>query len=269
MADADAPRAALASVAAASPNLAAGLAAVRGERDGDLRRLIANVASTADALDDSPSQLMDIVEGGAITLETTARRNGDIRATINGAATILPRVRATLADLDETLVKADGLLDALRPPAGEIAPAIRELRPAVLDTGALLREARPLLGALRPAARALAAAARDGRPLLDELAPSLKRLDETILTDLNKIDPTSKRSTAAMIGPTLSGLLGAASNIDQVAHMVGLGAASSERGITTLPCQTYFTDPTAQQLLTCENLAEALAEYLSYNPLDP
>lgn len=268
LADPAAPAAALDSVTAAAPGLAAGIDAARGTREGDLRRLITKVNTTVDALDDSPEQLIDVVEGGAVTVETTSARADDIRATISGADTVLPRVRATLSELDVTLDKADPLLSELQASASDVAPTVRKLRPAVADTGSLLRDARPLLSELRPAAGALALAARDGLPLVDELAPSLDRLATTILPDLNKVDQTSRRSTSTMVGATISGLAGAASNIDRVAYMVGLGGASTERGFSTAPCQTYFTDPNADEVIQCQDLAGALAQFLNYNPLD-
>jgi ABC-type transporter Mla subunit MlaD len=257
----------LKSVRNASPNLAKGLAALRGERDGDLRRLIANVDSTVDALDDNPAQLIDVVEGGAATFGTTAARSTELQATIERAAAILPNVRTTLHTLDGTLGRADTLLARLNAPAGEVAPALRALRPAVVDTGGLLRSARPLLADLRPATAALARASRDGRPLLDRLQPSIERADDRILPDLAKPDPTTERATYQMIGPTIAGLGSAAANVDQNAHFVALGAGGGERMISTAPCRTYFNDPTAKQIAECEGIAEALNSYLTWRPL--
>lgn len=269
LADPAAPAHALRTLADRAPDLTRGLSAARGERDGDLRALVRNAASTVNALDDDPRQLTDLVTGAAGTLDTTARRRADIQATIGRASTVLPDVRRTLTRLDVTLAGANGLLDRLTGPAGAVGPTLHQLRPAVLDTGGLLDQAQPLLAALRPAASSLRSASRAGRPLLDELDPSLRRLADSILPDLAKPDPTTKRATYEMVGPTLAGLNAAGASFDQVGHMVSLGAGGGERAVATAPCRTYFTDPTAKQLVECQSLAETFQRILSYQPLTP
>jgi phospholipid/cholesterol/gamma-HCH transport system substrate-binding protein len=258
---------ALASVADVSPSLRTGVRALRGERDGDLRRLVQSTARAVGALAEETEPLRSVVEGGAVTLETTARRAADIQATIERADQILPRVITTLRLLDSTLATADPVVSLLRRPAPAIAPTVARLRPTVVDADRLLRLARPLLASLRPASAALARAARAGHPLLDELTPSLQRLDDNILPDLAKPDPVTGRGTHQMIGPTLSGLGAAAAGVDNISHMVALAAGGGERAIDTSPCRTYFTDPTAQQIAACRSIAETLNRLLHYNPL--
>ena len=267
LSDAEAPARALEGLADAAPALEDGLDALRGESDGDLRRLVANAAGTAQALRDDPSALIDLVEGGAGALETTAVRSSEIEETIERTANLLPQIRTTLDRVDVTLAKADPLLARLRRPAGDLAPTVRVLRPTIVDAERLLQDARPLLASLRPAAQTLAAAARAARPTIDELEPSLIRLEENILPDLAKPDPVSKRATFQMIGPTGAGLGAAGASFDQGGHMLTLALGGGERALVSAPCRTYFTDPTAQQVVQCKEIAQAIGDLLSFQPL--
>lgn len=267
LSDRAAPAGALRTLADVSPGVSRGVGAVRGEREGDLRRLVARIASTMRALD-SPIDVRDLVQGAATTLEATARRRADVRTTIGELARVQPRVVATLARLDGTLAVADPVIARLRGPAAQVAPTVARLRPTVAQADVLLRDARPLLHSLRPAAASLAAAARFGAPLLRELEPSLTRLDAQILPGLAERSPVTKRATYEMIGPALAGLGPAiAGHYDQRGHYVRFPASGSERSLGGHPCRTYFTDPEAPgsvpgvengALIECEALDQAL-----------
>jgi phospholipid/cholesterol/gamma-HCH transport system substrate-binding protein len=267
LADRTAPAAALGTLARVSPALARGLGAAQGQHDGDLRRLVTNVADMMRALNTPVPTLTDVVSGGAATVQTTAGRALDIQRTLALAARVLPDVRLTARRLDATLGLADPVLAHLRPVAPAVAPTVAVLLPTVSSANTLLHRARPLLRSLRPAAAALAGAARPGRQLLDQLAPSHDRLANRILPDLAKPYGQTQRPTYEMIGPTLAALDAAAASFDSVSHFVTLTAGGGERSLDTLPCQTYFVDPTAQQLLQCENATAILQGLLGYKPI--
>ena len=255
---------ALTALSANSPALGAGLDAARGQQDGDLARLVSSTGRLMNALHE-PS-LRELVEGGAGTLTTTAARQADIQQTIALAAQTLPQVQLTATELDRTLGIANPLLARLRPVVGQVAPTATALDPTVSDANALLQQARPLLTSLRPASAALAAAAHQARPLLDQLTPSLGRIANQILPDLALVYKGSGRPTYEMIGPTLADLDAAAASLDGVSHFVTLTPGGGERSLDTLPCQTYFVDPTATQLLHCESLSQALGGILGVLP---
>ncbi|MHB8693840.1 MAG: MlaD family protein [Solirubrobacteraceae bacterium] len=257
---------ALGTLATVSPALRDGVAAVRGQQDGDLTRLVANTAALLQALQTPVPTIQDVVEGGAGTVSTTAARQADIRQTISLAATTLPQVTLTLSQLDHSLGIANPLLTRLMPVVPQVAPTVNALTPTVAAANELLQHARPLLASLRPASVALASAARNGRPLLDALTPSIGRVATRILPDLAKVYSQSGRATYEMIGPTLSSLDAAAASLDGVSHFVTLTPGGGERSLDTLPCQTYFVDPTAQQLIHCESLSSALGGILGAFP---
>jgi len=263
-----APARALSRLADVSPVLTRGLGAARGEQvDRDLRALVRNTASTVRALDAPGDTVARLLNGAAGTLRTTAQREADIRATIANAARVMPAVRTTVQRLDHTLGLADPVVARLQAPAGNVAPTVSALRPTLVGADRLLRDARPLVRSLRPAITAVAGAARAGRPLLDELMPSLTRLDRQILPDLAKVDPVTHRATYEMLGPGVTALTGLGSSFDSVAGFAHLGLGGGERAVDSPPCHTYFTDPTAAQLVKCKAIGDALRDYLNYKPI--
>jgi phospholipid/cholesterol/gamma-HCH transport system substrate-binding protein len=262
------PRA-LSSVADSASLLRAGVAAARGEHDGDLRVLVENTARLTDSLAQNSQALTAMVQHGALVTESIADRGADVQALLDRSASVAPRVEETMRRLDGTLRLTDPLLARLRVPAGEVAPTLRTLRPTLIGAEHLLADARPLFARLRPAATSLAAAARDGSPLLSDLAPSLERLADKIIPDLSKPDPVTRRSTFAMMGPTAAGFSSAAAAYDNLSHFVGLASGGGEGAVDTSPCRTYFTDPDAagaHDVAECDDIAKFLDDLLHYKP---
>lgn len=276
--DDDAMSLALRTLADVSPPLARGVESVRGSHEGDLRRLVSRTARTVQALD-TPADVTALVQGGATTVETTAGRAADLRATIERAAYAMPRVVSTLGRLDSTLSAVDPLVARLRGPAADVAPTLAALRPTVARADRLLQDAEPLLASLRPAASDLAAAARDGVPFLREIAPSLARMDEQILPDLARRSPVTGRSTYEMIGPAVAGLQGNFSLFDGEKFYVRFPANGGDRAFDTPPCRGFSADPGAPgdspwgegdaPMLRCQELMDAMERYFNWEPLPP
>lgn len=269
--DPKAPAAALDALADVSPDVTAGLGALRGIADGrDLRALVRNTRDTVRALDTPRGELEQVVAGAAATLGTTAARGGDLRTTVRIAPGTFARSSATLARLETTLDGVDGLVAALRDPADDVAPTLRALRPTAVEATRLLRDATPLLSSLRPAAASLRAAAAKGLPFLTGLEPSLDRLDDVILPMLSEKDPQTTKSTAVMIGGTFAGLAsGAGGQMDANGHFIRFPATSGSSSVYSLPCQSYLTNPDKRELAACQSFGEALQTYLNYQPLAP
>jgi phospholipid/cholesterol/gamma-HCH transport system substrate-binding protein len=260
--DPDAPARVLDRLSRVSPTLARGVGAVRGTQPGDVSELVANTARTVRALDRPAAALRDVVEGAAATLQTTARREADIRATLTRGARALPQVGVTLTRLDHTLDEVDPLVDDLQRPVREIRPAIEALRPVAVDATQLLAEARPVLQALRPAVSSLSRASRTGIPVLSDLTPAIDTLAERVLPRLGEPDAVSKRAAYQMIGPTVATISSAAARFDSGGHLVKLSGQGGERPVQTLPCSTFLTDPTRQQLVSCELLSQGFGDLL-------
>jgi len=250
----------------AAPPLADALAAVRGSQDGDLRRLVSGTSQTVKGLDTTRRTVRDVVEGGAASLQTTAQHGRDIQTALDRLGVDQPEIRLTLRQLRRTLDEADPLIGSLDDAAPQVAPTAALVRPVLIDADVVLGRAQPLVRSLRPATRALASAARAGVPVLAGLVPILDRVNDTIVPDLAKEDRVTGRATYQMIGPTIASLTAVASMFDRVSHIVSLTGGGGERALDTLPCSTYFTDPTATQLATCEDIGDYLTRILGGPP---
>jgi len=266
LADPAQPAGTLRALDEASPDLARGLAALRGRRVGsDLRSLVARSAQVTEALGRS-RRLDGLVSDAATTVDATAAEATAIRTALDRAPAALRDTRATLARLDTTLSLADPLVRRLSAAAPDVAPTLRALRPTVVRADALLRDARPLLRSLRPAVTALRGAAAQAEPLLRGLQPSIDRLERTILPYLAEKDEGTGTSTTVMIGATFASVGGSAGTEDANGHFIRfpLSAGSSS---TYLPCQTYLSNPDKARFLECQSLEAALKTVLSYDPL--
>ncbi|HEX6390099.1 MAG TPA: MlaD family protein [Solirubrobacteraceae bacterium] len=254
-----------------APDLAAAISALRGEDERDLRPLVASAARTARALDAPQDGVRRLVQGSAATVATTAAREADLRALLGRGARVQPAIRRTLTQLDATLDLAEPLLRRVRGPAGDVAPTLSRLQPAVSTTDRLLRDARPLVRSLRPALHDLAGAADRGRPLLADIAPGVGRLAARVLPDLADKDAVTGLRTFEMIGPTIASLNGAAATFDAEGHLFRFPALGGQRTLTSeLPCTTWFGDPEHKgRLVECESLQSALKAYAGYRPLAP
>lgn len=252
------PARALKKLADTSPGITRGVSTLRGREEHDLRRLVTNTGAAVAALDAPRDGLRTVVQGAASTFVTTGRRARDIRAALVQAAEAVPLTTSTLRQVDHTLELADPLLARLQGPARDVAPTVAALRPVVAGADALLQRARPLIRDLRPTVDSLRVTADQVVPLIDALRPSVERLNEQILPGLAKVDPESKRPAYQMIGPSVAGLEGAAGAFDSSGFTFRFAASSNERAIDTAPCKTYLTDPTANQIVSCEALLKAL-----------
>lgn len=253
-----APRAALRTLAAVSPDVRVAARALRGTSEGDMPALIRNAARVVKALDTPTDSMRSLVQGAGETLRATARRSSDIRQTLRMTPRVLTNASLTLTRLRHSLALADPLIASLNRPAPDIAPTVRVLRPTVVNADRLLGDAVPLLRSLRPTATDLAETARQGVPLLDALNPSLERLDRKVQPKLAEVDPVSKRPTYEMIGPTFAGLTGASGQFDAEGHWFRFPASGGTNTFNSQPCREFLTDPQAPRLADCDALLKTL-----------
>lgn len=248
-----------------SPSLTTGVGALRGQNmDSDLRTLVSATASTVQALDTPTNEVRTLVSAAAATLDTTANQQAAIQATIADSPGTLESTDTTVRQLNDTLRLADPLLSSLMPSAPAVAPTVSQLHGTVNGLNSVLHHAVPLLHALRPAVSSLAQASRTGLPLLNGLTPTFDRVNNTVLPYLGAIDPETKHSAAEMVGGTFTGLgSGAPAQEDANGHFirfpVTLGSSS-----TYLPCQIYFGNPDAQQLVECQTLQQAMQTFFTW-----
>jgi virulence factor Mce-like protein len=242
----------------ASPAITTGIGALRGlDPPTDLKTLISSTAHVVTSLDSPDNQARALVAGLAATLQTTANRSQDIQSTLALAPAALQQTETTAGILSHTLSLVNPLVAKLQPSAPRIAPVLRALQPTLSGADLLLHHADPLLRALNPAVQRLAAAAGPATSILTTLQPAFSQLDHTILPYLNQVDPTTKHTTAEMIGPTLEGYgPGAAGGQDTNGHIFRFPAVAGS-GSVYLPCQIYAGDPSSK-LIQCESLQQAL-----------
>jgi phospholipid/cholesterol/gamma-HCH transport system substrate-binding protein len=258
----------LSTLARVSPSLATGLSALHGEQPADLQMLINSTGSVLDALNAPTEQLRQVIAGAAATLGATANQQSNLQRTISQAPGALQSTDVTLQQLDGTLSKLNPLIAKLQQPAPEVAPTFAALHPTVNEANALLNNAVPLLHALRPTAGSLEGTSRLGLPLLNQLTPILDKIGGYILPYLNQVDPQTQHTTAEMIGPGLAAYANAAGGVDTQGRMIHFDLSFGNSPLL-LPCQEYFTNPTAPQLLACQSLSDMLKTVLTYNPLAP
>jgi len=147
-------------------------------QDNAVRQLIANGATTFEALSERQGQLSGLIRNADEVFTTTARRNSELQETFIAFPTFLDQSRATLTRLQRFAENTDPLTIQLR-------PAVRELTPVVRDTGRVAPELNGFFIGLRPvvagARRAFPALRRllvsDFPPLLNGLPPFLKQLN--------------------------------------------------------------------------------------------
>src|SRR4051794_10306151 len=113
--------------------------------------------------------------------------------------------RVAMRRLDGTLAHVDPLLPELIGPARATAPTARRLRPALVNTDRLLRDAEPLLTSAPPALATLRATAGAGLPFLAALRAMSDRLVDQFIPWTQKVNPASRLKLLEEIGPWISG----------------------------------------------------------------
>lgn len=191
-----------------------GLDAARGERPGDLQRLVAATGRTLDAVSRDRGALELLVRSGAHALGVTDDHRRALGEAVARTPAALAATDVTMRRLDRTLARLDPLARDLRPGARMLAPTARRLHPALDATDRLLRAAGPVLRDLPPALRNLAAMSRQAVPLIGALDPTVRRLQDRLLPWLAKRDEDTKLTTYEAIGPTFSVLDSAAGDFD-------------------------------------------------------
>lgn len=249
-----------------APDAAKGLNALRGARPStDLPEVVDAVARTVKALDTGNDEIRTLVSGAASTVQVTGRRSAELRSTLRALPPVTFDLTSTFARLDRTLDVARTLVDKLDPAAPDVAPTLAALRPTLVSTGRLLRNARPLTRTLPGTLTTLGGASRQLVPLVDDLKPSLQRLDEKILPYLAKKDPQTGKSTTLMIGGFAAGFGGSAGQQDGNGHFIRFPASISKDS-AYLPCTSSLVDGDAASLLACDKFNTVVGNYLNYLP---
>ncbi len=244
-------------------SLAPATRALRGERDGDLRRLVRSSARVTAATEAAHATLGAFVTGAAQTFRTTADRDAQLRATFRLAPAALRTTVATIGDLDATLPQLDALVRELRPGARRLGPVLARTTPTIVGLRSLLGAARPLVRRLRPAVAQLTTAASIGDRLLDGLDPTIRRTADDLVPYLERTDDDLGVPVYQLIGPGIATLGAAGGLYSEIGHLVNFPIQPGEGSQTFLPCATFITDPSAAQKLRCDGVNRALGTLLA------
>jgi virulence factor Mce-like protein len=239
-----------------TPTVATGIAALRGQRSDDLRRLVASTGATARALARDTAALRGLVTGMRSTFAVTAAQRGVLGRLIELSPPALDATASTMQRLDATLGHLDPVASALRPGARALAPATAAATPALRALRTLLDDSRPLLHSLRGSLAALSQAGRAGTPLMRGLMPTLARLGTELDPWLARHDPSTGLRTYEAIGPTFGAIDSGASEMDGEGYWLHFPTQTDSRSIVLgLPGGTGLAP--ARSLCTAHGVARA------------
>jgi ABC-type transporter Mla subunit MlaD len=120
------------------------------------------IKATLDVLERDKASLARAVDASGTVLAELDRGRGDLTRFVRDGGRLLATTGAYRDDLDATLAR--------------IAPALRQLRPALQDLATTSREATPAVADLRAAAPDVTGLVRQAGPLADAARPTLRRL---------------------------------------------------------------------------------------------
>ena len=181
-----------------------GLAPYQGVDPGDLSKLVASTAHTVTKLGASTTNLQNLVDGAASTLNAVDEQRTALAQTIELGPGTLDDTKVTTARTDVTLKKLNPLVKDLEPGATMIAATSRAARPALNKLSAVLNNAQPVLNSARPTFANLRSAASTAVPVLQQLQAPLDRLNSNILPWLAQRSSDTNLLNYEAIGPTFS-----------------------------------------------------------------
>jgi phospholipid/cholesterol/gamma-HCH transport system substrate-binding protein len=239
------------------------LDSVQGIDSHDLPDLVQTANKTFAALTRSDTALAGVVNNAAIGLAATAAQHEALSGLVAVAPAAEAETTSTMIRLRSTLNALDPLVNQLEPGARALHPALSSLNPTLAVATPLLQDLKPTLASTDPAVRALAAASTNGTPVVQTLQPTLDRLASTTLPWLAETDPDTKLRNYEAIGPVFSDVDSGASNYDANGYVLQFQPGASTRTIEEIPCRLMLTNPTATQLVQCDELNSLLQQFFS------
>ena len=188
-------------------------------QDNAVSQLLANGATTFEALSARRGQLSGLIRNADRVFSTTARRNRELADTFVAFPTFLDQSRLTLTRLERFAQNTDPLVRQLRPAVRELTPVVRDLGAGAEELDGFFIGLRPVVANARrafPALRRLLVA--DLPVLLNGLPPFLKQLNPLLETA-----GLYRRELAAFLGNASSAInavgAGVESNNDAVRYL--------------------------------------------------
>ncbi|MGE4425243.1 MAG: MlaD family protein [Solirubrobacteraceae bacterium] len=254
----------------AMSSIGPGLRAVKGQKEGDLQRLIKHTSTVAGSLASDEVALAKLVTDGRMALGVTAARQADLRSLLATAPGALAEIRTTGARLRTTLDVLDPVAAKLRPGAREIPKAADRTIRLLKDVVPLLKDTRPTLTALRPAVAKLPELTQTAKTTFDRAEPVLDQALFPVIPWLKLTDPESKLTNYALVGPALAHGGSAVAIGDRYGTAATFEAGAGEQVLGISPCQTFITDGQVplDKKIECEGISRMLTSLITGVPPD-
>lgn len=225
--------------------------ALRGQKTGDLGRLIENTRKTMAAFGSSEKKLVGLVDGADVTFGVTAAERSSLGSFVRQAPATLSETRRTMVRLRTTLDLLDPVAERARPGLRRLDEATRSAGTALTQATPLLEDARPLADRLRGAMDALRPASVSAVSVMNGLDPTLTRATETLIPWL-KEENRLGLDNSQTFGPTMSIVASSAGQFSGAGTQLRFQGLAGGEDVLGLPCATAFADPTQQkQLANC------------------
>lgn len=175
-----------------APDLLRSVAKASRAVGGDpLRRAVAGLARTGDALADRQDDLVPVLRDAARTADALHAGGGaPLRETVRALPGTIAALRTGTSRADRTLKQIDASTADLRPALRDAIPTVQRARPVVRRAGRVAVQAGPLTGDLRDTLRRAAEVAPSARGLIAETKPTVGTLDGSLLPALKQPTPT-------------------------------------------------------------------------------
>ena len=132
-----------------------------------VRRLIRNTGVVFGAINERSGALRELIVNANNTFEATASRDRALAETVRVFPTFLDESRATLARLGRFSTDTRPLVRALRGPASDLGPTVRDLGDLAPDLQGLFRDLRPLIRVSRTGLPDLEKVLRETEPVFE------------------------------------------------------------------------------------------------------
>ena len=198
------------------------------EQRGAVRRLIKNTGVVFGAINERSGALGELIVNANNTFDATASRDEALAETFRVFPTFLDESRATLARLERFSTDTRPLVRALKRPADDLGPTVRDLGDLAPDLQGLFTDLRPLIRVSRRGLPDLENVLREAEPVFENA--------HLFLPELNPILALSnfhQATVAGFISGAAADLAGAAGRGDRYQTQVGvIGVRSFDRHMT-------------------------------------
>jgi phospholipid/cholesterol/gamma-HCH transport system substrate-binding protein len=212
------------------------LAALGGEQNGDLARLVDDLGRAAAALTAPGGELESVVDDLGSFASTLGDRAAEAEAATASLPETLQAARAGMAALESSLTRLEATAPAARPAVQRLeallrrsAPVLAEATPVLADLRPVITEAGPVLDTLTPTSALL-------RQLLDDLdGPVLDRLNGSVVPAVLSPTPGSATRLYEQIAYLQAGLAGVLKYTDRSGALMNFYLGNSPDSLSTPP----------------------------------